>query len=138
MHAWGHKSHAASHDDPDALVNQFYDLAQKGKKPDSAMVNSLGSSLERKGSSIGPPQIANLVWAIAKTGTKLDPKILATIFGLISAKSHSFKPAQIAAVLWALGSLGQKVDSGEGSGCSYQLLQSHCMLNAPVINLHRL
>lgn len=112
VHAWGHSSKTAVQDDPEALVSHFYDLAQKGNKPDSALISSLGSSLEKHGSSFGPQEIANLVWAVAKTGTKLDPKILATIFGLISAKSHSFKPAQIGAVLWALGSLGQKVDSG--------------------------
>ena len=125
VHAWGHNPKAVVQDDPEALVSQFYDLAQKGTKPDSALTSSLGSSLEKQGSSFGPQEIANLVWAVAKTGTKLDPKILATIFGLISAKSHSFKPAQIGAVLWALGSLGQKVDSGwllqqrSNSACSH-------------------
>jgi len=100
------------------LVSQFYDLAQKGTKPDSSLVSSLNTSLEKKGSSFGPQEIANLLWSVAKTGTKLDPKILATVFGLISAKAGSFKPAQIAAVLWALGTIGAKVDSGGYCVCS--------------------
>lgn len=112
VHAFGHSVHAASSDSPESLVNQFYELAQKGNKPDSSLVSSLNSSLEKKGSSFGPQEIANLLWSVAKTGTKLDPKILASLVGLVSAKAGSFKPAQIAAVLWALGSLGQKVDSG--------------------------
>ncbi|KAL3145281.1 hypothetical protein ABBQ32_001018 [Trebouxia sp. C0010 RCD-2024] len=109
--AFGHSSHATS-SDPESLVNQFYELAQKGSKPDSSLVSSLNSSLEKKGSSFGPQEIANLLWSVAKTGTKLDPKILATLVGLVSAKAGSFKPAQISAVLWALGTLGQKVDPG--------------------------
>lgn len=112
MRAFGQSSHASKHDDPESLVSQFYDLAQKGTKPDSSLVSSLNTSLEKKGSSFGPQEIANLLWSVAKTGTKLDPKILATVFGLISAKAGSFKPAQIAAVLWALGTIGGKVDSG--------------------------
>lgn len=112
VRAFGQSSHASKHDDPESLVSQFYDLAQKGTKPDSSLVSSLNTSLEKKGSSFGPQEIANLLWSVAKTGTKLDPKILATVFGLISAKAGSFKPAQIAAVLWALGTIGGKVDSG--------------------------
>lgn len=113
MCAFGHSSHAASTDNPESLVNQFYELAQKGSKPDNALVSSLNSSLEKKGSSFGPQEIANLLWSVAKTGTKLDPKILASLVGLVSAKAGSFKPAQISAVLWALGTLGQKVDAGK-------------------------
>ena len=112
VHAWGSKSHAATADNPEALVSQFYELAQKGSKPDSSLVNSLSSSIGSKGSSFGPEQIVNLLWSVAKTGTKLDPKVLATLAGLVSAKAGNFKPAQIAAVLWALGTIGQKVDSG--------------------------
>ena len=89
VHAWGQSSHATKHDDPESLVSQFYDLAQKGTKPDSSLVSSLNTSLEKKGSSFGPQEIANLLWSVAKTGTKLDPKILATVFGLISAKAGS-------------------------------------------------
>jgi len=96
VHAFGQSSHATKRDDPESLVSQFYDLAQKGTKPDSSLVSSLNTSLEKKGSSFGPQEIANLLWSVAKTGTKLDPKILATVFGLISAKAGSFKPAQIA------------------------------------------
>ncbi len=118
MHAFGQSSHATKHDDPESLVSQFYDLAQKGTKPDSSLVSSLNTSLEKKGSSFGPQEIANLLWSVAKTGTKLDPKILATVFGLISAKAGSFKPAQIAAVLWALGTIGGKVDSGGPCICT--------------------
>ena len=113
VHAFGHKSQTAVSDSPESIVSRFYELAQKGSKPDSALVSSLNSSLEKEGSSFGPQEVANLLWAVAKTGTKLDPKILATLIGLVSAKAGSFKPAQIAAVLWALGSLGQKVDSGK-------------------------
>ena len=116
--AFGHSSHAASSDNHESLVNQFYELAQKGTKPDNALVSSLNSSLEKKGSSFGPQEIANLLWSVAKTGTKLDPKILATLVGLVSAKAGSFKPAQISAVLWALGTLGQKVDAGKVPDCS--------------------
>ena len=125
VHAFGHGSHAASSDSPESLVNQFYDLAQKGSKPDSSLVSSLNSSLETKGSSFGPQEIANLLWSVAKTGTKLDPKVLASLVGLVSAKAGSFKPAQIAAVLWALGSLGQKVDSGRFPACVSGSLPAH-------------
>lgn len=118
MYAFGHSSHAATSDNPQSLVNQFYELAQKGSKPDNSLVSSLTSSVEKKGSSFGPQEIANLLWSVAKTGTKLDPKILATLVGLVSAKAGSFKPAQISAVLWALGTLGQKVDAGKLSDCT--------------------
>ena len=128
MFAFGHSSHAASSDNPESLVNQFYELAQKGSKPDSALVSSLNSSLEKKGSSFGPQEIANLLWSVAKTGTKLDPKILATLVGLVSAKAGSFKPAQISAVLWALGTLGQKVDAGKLLDCSAAALVACCFL----------
>lgn len=124
--AFGHSSHATSSDNPESLVNQFYELAQKGSKPDSSLVSSLNSSLEKKGSSFGPQEIANLLWSVAKTGTKLDPKILATLVGLVSAKAGSFKPAQISAVLWALGTLGQKVDAGKLLDCTMTVPSACC------------
>ena len=129
--AFGHSSHAASTDNHESLVNQFYELAQKGSKPDNALVSSLNSSLEKKGSSFGPQEIANLLWSVAKTGTKLDPKILATLVGLVSAKAGSFKPAQISAVLWALGTLGQKVDAGKLLDCFS--CSPTCMLHLPLV-----